>query len=101
MQVTTADVIPPGFTAGTPSVIRIHETDFTLSVQLNKSSCTVFYSVMLYGTAQPTLASVLTGTAPGSLFSGTIIVPDVSLSLCLVNAYAAKGVLTASRQHPL
>ena len=77
MQVTTADVIPPNFTASTPLVSVIHETDFTLTVQLNKSSCTVYYSVLLDSTPQPSLDSVLAGTAPGSLFSGTINAPVV------------------------
>ncbi len=72
VQVTTADVIPPSFTASTPLVSKVDETDFTFVVQLNKSSCTVFYTVMLYSTAQPSLASVLAGTAPGSLYNGTI-----------------------------
>ena len=72
LQVTTADVIPPSFTAGTPLVSQVDETDFTLEVQLNKSSCTVFYSVMLLSTAQPSLSSVLQGNAPGSLYNGTI-----------------------------
>ena len=56
------------------------ETDFTLVVQLNKSSCTVFYTVMLYSTAQPSLASVLAGTAPGSLYNGTIPAGTVRVS---------------------
>lgn len=77
LQVTTADVIPPNFTAGTPLVSVVHETDFTMTVQLNKSSCTVYFSVMLYSTAQPTLESVLNGRAPGSLFNGTITAPVV------------------------
>ncbi|DBA74581.1 TPA: hypothetical protein ACH3X2_009453 [Trebouxia sp. C0005] len=72
LNVTTADVIPPSFTASTPLVSEVDETDFTLVVQLNKSSCTVFYTVMLYSTAQPSLASVLAGTASGSLYNGTI-----------------------------
>ncbi|DBB14474.1 TPA: hypothetical protein ACH3X3_004761 [Trebouxia sp. C0006] len=73
LNVTTADVIPPNFTASTPLVSKVDETDFTLTVQLNKSSCTVFYTVMLYSTAQPSLASVLAGTASGSLYNGTIL----------------------------
>lgn len=78
LQVTTADVIPPNFTASTPLVSVVHETDFTLTVQLNKSSCTVYFSVLLYSSAQPSLESVLSGTAPGSLFNGTITAPVVS-----------------------
>ncbi|KAL0035306.1 hypothetical protein WJX77_000193 [Trebouxia sp. C0004] len=73
LNVTTADVIPPSFTASTPLVSKVDETDFTLVVQLNKFSCTVFYTVMLYSTAQPSLPSVLAGTAPGSLYNGTIL----------------------------
>ena len=77
---TTADIIPPNFTGGTPLASQIHETDFTVVVQLNKSSCTVFYSVLLASTAQPSLLSVLAGTAPGSLYNGTINAPTVSHS---------------------
>jgi len=80
VQVTTADVIPPSFTASTPLVSKVDETDFTLLVQLNKSSCTVFYTVMLYSTAQPSLASVLAGTAPGSLYNGTIAAGTVRVA---------------------
>ena len=58
------------------------ETDFTLFVQLNKSSCTVYYTVMLYSTAEPSLASVLAGTATGSLDNGTISAGTVSILLC-------------------
>ncbi len=84
VQVTTADVIPPNFTASTPLVSKVHETDFTLVVQLNKSSCTVFYTVMLYSTAQPSLASVLAGTASGSLYNGTIPAGTVRVTHLLV-----------------
>ena len=80
VQVTTADVIPPNFTASTPLVSKVDETDFTLTVQLNKSSCTVFYTVMLYSTAQPSLASVLAGTASGSLYNGTILAGTVRVA---------------------
>ena len=79
MQVTTADVIPPNFTASTPLVSKVDETDFTLLVQLNKSSCTVYYAVMLYSTAEPSLASVLAGTAAGILYNSTISATTVSL----------------------
>jgi len=84
VQVTTADVIPPNFTASTPLVSKVDETDFTLVVQLNKSSCTVFYTVMLYSIAQPSLASVLAGTAPGSLYNGTIPAGTVRVTHLLV-----------------
>ena len=73
MQVTTADIIPPNFTAGTPLVSKVDETDFTLLVQLDKPTCTVYFSVLLYTAAQPSLSSVLSCTAPGSLYSGTIV----------------------------
>ena len=53
MQVTTADIIPPNFTAGTPLVSKVDETDFTLLVQLDKPTCTVYFSVLLYTAAQP------------------------------------------------
>ena len=69
-QVTTADVVPPNFTASTPLVTSVHETDFTLLVQLNKSSCTVYFSVMLATAPQPSIDSVQAGTAPGNLFMG-------------------------------
>lgn len=78
LQVSTADVVPPNFTASTPLVTTVHETDFSLLVQLNKSSCTVFYTVMLYTTAQPSIADVLAGTAPGNIFNGSVFTPTVS-----------------------
>ena len=79
LQVTTADVVPPNFTASTPLVTSAHETDFTLLVQLNKSSCTVYFSVMLATAPQPSIDSVLAGTAPGNLVNGTFLAPTVSL----------------------
>lgn len=77
----------------------VHETDFTLTVQLNKSRCTVYFSVLLDSMPRPSLDSVLAGTAPGSLFNGTIIAPVVRPMLtCLVQPQLNIGLLPLLRE---